>query len=205
MNFVEWPTWLEVVIGVLVFDLAIYGQHVIFHMVPWLWRLHIVHHVDMEIDVTTGLRYHTFEILHSALIKLAIVIVVGPAAVAVVIFEILLSATSMFNQSNISIPFWLDRVLRFVVVTPDMHRVHHSVIRHETNCNLGFNLPWWDYLFRTYVAQPRDGHEQMSIGVSDFRDEHQTERLTGMLQMPFRSGGKPKPKSQSTGSANIDG
>ncbi|EMI44933.1 sterol desaturase-related protein [Rhodopirellula sp. SWK7] len=192
LNIVDWPMWLEVAIGILVLDLAIYGQHVLFHAVPWLWRLHMVHHADMDFDVTTGLRFHTFEILFSALIKLGVVIVLGPAAVVVVAFEVMLNATSMFNHSNVSIPLWLDRVLRFLVVTPDMHRVHHSIIRRETNTNFGFNLPWWDYLFRTYVAQPKDGHEHMLIGVKELRDEHQTERLPGMLQLPFRSNSKQK-------------
>ena len=192
LNFVDWPTWLEIMIGVIAFDLAIYGQHVLFHKVPWLWRLHMVHHADMDFDVTTGLRFHTFEIFLSVLIKLAVVFVLGPAAIAVAIFEILLNATSMFNHSNISFPLWLDKMLRFVVVTPDMHRVHHSVIRFETNSNFGFNLPWWDYLFRTYLSQPQDGHDQMTIGVSDYRDEIQTERLPGMLQLPFRSSGRPE-------------
>ncbi|WP_417747228.1 sterol desaturase family protein [Rosistilla oblonga] len=193
LNIVDWPMWLEVAIGILVFDLAIYGQHMLFHAVPLLWRLHMVHHADMDFDVTTGLRFHTFEILLSALIKLAVVIVLGPAAIAVVAFEVMLNATSMFNHSNVSIPLRLDRVLRFLVVTPDMHRVHHSIIRREANSNFGFNLPWWDYLFRTYVPQPKDGHEHLSIGVKELRDEHQTERLTGMLQLPFRSNSKRKP------------
>lgn len=195
LNFVDWPIWLEVSISVVAFDAAIYGQHVLFHMVPWLWRLHMVHHADMDIDVTTGLRFHTIEIFLSALIKLAVVFLLGPPAIAVVIFEVLLNATSMFNHSNISIPLWLDKLLRLVVVTPDMHRVHHSVIRRETNSNFGFNLPWWDYLFRTYLSQPRDGHQQMTIGVSDYREETQTQRLPGMLQLPFRSRCNPRPKA----------
>ncbi len=196
LNIVDLPMWLEVAIGILVFDLAIYGQHMLFHAVPLLWRLHMVHHADMDFDVTTGLRFHTFEILLFALIKLAVVIVLGPAAIAVVAFEVMLNATSMFNHSNVSIPLRLDRVLRFLVVTPDMHRVHHSIIRRETNSNFGFNLPWWDYLFRTYVPQPKDSHEHMSIGVKELRDEHQTERLTGMLQLPFLSNSKRKPSYQ---------
>ncbi len=187
LNFVEWPTWLEVVIGVLVFDVAIYGQHVMFHAVPWLWRLHMVHHADLDFDVTTGVRFHTFEILLSALLKLAVVIAIGPTAIAVVIFEVLLNATSMFNHSNIRMPSRLERALRSVLVTPDMHRVHHSIIRRESNSNFGFNLPWWDRLFHTYVEQPQDGHEQMAIGVDDLRDEKHTERLLGILALPFRS------------------
>ena len=191
LQLVDWPRWLEVGIAVLAFDLAIYLQHVMFHAVPALWRLHMVHHADLDLDVTSGLRFHTLEILLSALIKLAVVVVIGPAAVAVVIFEVLLNATSMFNHSNVRMPGWLDRALRWVVVTPDMHRVHHSVIRRETNSNFGFNLPWWDYLLGTYRAQPKEGHIGMTIGLTSERDESRVERLPGMLLLPFRglSGG----------------
>jgi len=185
-NIIELPSWIEIVAALLILDLAIYGQHVLFHWVPWLWRLHMVHHADLDCDATTGLRFHTLEILLSAFIKLAAVFILGPAAIAVVIFEVLLNASSMFNHSNIRLPQWLDSILRRWVVTPDMHRVHHSVIRSELNHNFGFNLPWWDRLFRTYQAQPRAGHEGMRIGVEDFRDERQTNRLPGMLTLPFR-------------------
>lgn len=187
LHQVHWPLWLEVVLAILAFDLAIYLQHVMFHAVPALWRLHMVHHADLDFDVTTGLRFHTLEILLSALIKLAVVVVVGPAAVAVVIFEVLLNATSMFNHTNARMPGWLDGVLRWFVVTPDMHRVHHSVIRRETNSNFGFNFPWWDVLLGTYRAQPRDGHTAMTIGLMDFRDERMADRLPRMLAMPFRT------------------
>ena len=185
LHLVNWPVWLEIVLAVLAFDLAIYLQHVMFHAVPALWRLHMVHHADLDFDVTTGLRFHTLEILLSALLKLAMVVVIGPMAVAVVIFEVLLNATSMFNHSNIQLPGWLDRLLRWFVVTPDMHRVHHSVIRDETNSNFGFNLPWWDSLLGTYRSQPEAGHEKMTIGVSHLRDEFQVDCLSRMLTMPF--------------------
>lgn len=185
MHLVDWPYWLELVLAVLAFDLAIYLQHVMFHAVPAFWRLHMVHHADLDFDVTTGLRFHTFEILLSALIKLAVVVVVGPSVLAVITFEVLLNATAMFNHSNIRMPSWLDRVLRWFVVTPDMHRVHHSVIVRETNSNFGFNLPWWDYLLGTYRAQPHDGHEAMQIGVSHLPDEHEVDRLPRMLLIPF--------------------
>lgn len=187
LHLVDWPCWLEVLLAVLAFDLAIYLQHVMFHAVPALWRLHMVHHADLDFDVTTGLRFHTLEILLSALIKLAVVLVIGPAALAVVIFEVLLNATSMFNHSNVRMPLWLDRGLRWVVVTPDMHRVHHSVIRRETNSNFGFNLPWWDFLLGTYRDQPQDGHTGMTIGLTHIRDERQADRLPRMLTMPFQS------------------
>jgi sterol desaturase/sphingolipid hydroxylase (fatty acid hydroxylase superfamily) len=186
LQLVHWPFWLEVALAVAAFDLAIYLQHVMFHAVPLLWRLHMVHHADLDFDVTTGLRFHTLEILLSALIKLAVVLVLGPPVVAVVAFEVLLNGTSMFNHSNVKMPLWLDRLLRWFVVTPDMHRVHHSAIHRETNSNFGFNLPWWDYLLGTYRPQPQDGHEQMRIGLTTFSDERQVDRLPGILLLPFR-------------------
>jgi sterol desaturase/sphingolipid hydroxylase (fatty acid hydroxylase superfamily) len=186
LNFVDWPAWLETLLAILAFDLAIYLQHVMFHAIPILWRLHMVHHADLDLDVSTGLRFHTLEIVLAALIKLGVVVVLGPAAVAVLIFEVLLNATSMFNHSNVRIPAAIDRTLRCFVVTPDMHRVHHSALRHETNSNFGFNLPWWDFLLSTYRAQPESGHESMTIGVATVRDENQVDRLPGMLILPFR-------------------
>ncbi|MBA2114173.1 sterol desaturase family protein [Bremerella alba] len=185
LYLIDWPLWVEIFLAVLVFDLAIYLQHVMFHAVPLFWRLHKVHHADLDFDVTTGLRFHTLEILLSALIKLAVVVVLGPPAIAVVVFEVLLNATSMFNHSNVSLPVWLDRIVRCVVVTPDMHRVHHSVIRRETNSNFGFNLPWWDFLLGTYRDQPELGHDKMDIGLNEYRDQSQVEQLPGMLLLPF--------------------
>lgn len=186
LNVLDWPVWLEGLIAIVLLDLAIYVQHVLFHAVPWLWRLHMVHHADLDFDVTTGVRFHTLEILISAVIKLAVVLAIGPAPVAVVIFEVVLNATSMFNHSNVYLPERIDRILRWVVVTPDIHRVHHSIIRRETDSNFGFNLPWWDYLFRTYIAQPQDGHEKMTIGIPHYRNEKRTQRLWGMLTLPLR-------------------
>lgn len=186
LHLVEWPAGVEVLLAVLAFDLAIYLQHVMFHAVPLFWRLHLVHHADLDFDVTTGLRFHTLEILLSALIKLGVVVVVGPAPAAVVAFEVLLNATAMFNHSNIRLPARVDALLRWFVVTPDMHRVHHSVLPRETNSNFGFNLPWWDYLLGTYRPQPRDGHETMTIGLAYLRDERVTERLPRMLALPFQ-------------------
>jgi len=169
---------------VLVLDLAIYLQHVMFHAVPALWRLHRMHHADLEFDVTTGLRFHPLEILLSMAIKLAVVAALGPPAIAVLVFEILLNATSMFNHANVRIPGPVDRVLRCFVVTPDMHRVHHSILRRETNSNFGFNLPWWDRLLGTYRAQPADGHEAMTIGIEQFRTRRDL-RLDRMLVQPL--------------------
>ena len=184
-NVFDVPTWLAVVVSVAALDLAIYLQHVMFHAVPALWRLHRMHHADLEIDVTTGLRFHPVEILLSMGIKLAVVAVLGPPAVAVLIFEVLLNATAMFNHSNVKLPDGIDRILRLFVVTPDMHRVHHSIHPAETNSNFGFNLPWWDRLLGTYTPQPRDGHEGMTIGIEQFRDRRDL-WLDRMLVQPLR-------------------
>src|SRR5215467_11871900 len=184
-NTVAVPAWIAVVCSVILLDLAIYFQHVLFHAVPALWRLHRMHHADLEIDVTTGLRFHPIEILLSMAIKLGVVAALGAPAAAVLIFEVQLNATSMFNHSNVRIPIWLDRVLRWIVVTPDMHRVHHSIVARETNSNFGFNLPWWDRLFGTYRDQPAAGHEAMTIGIEQFRDASE-QRLDRMLTQPFR-------------------
>ena len=168
-NVVEVPFWLALIVSLLVLDFAIYLQHVMFHAVPVLWRLHRMHHADLEFDVTTGLRFHPLEILISMGVKLAVVAALGPPAVAVLLFEVILNATAMFNHSNVKLPAGVDRALRLVLVTPDMHRVHHSAVPVETNSNYGFNLPWWDRLMGTYRAQPRAGHEGMTIGLERFR------------------------------------
>ncbi|MDE3004133.1 MAG: sterol desaturase family protein [Gemmatimonadota bacterium] len=173
------------VVSFLVLDLAIYLQHVMFHAVPALWRVHRVHHADLEFDVTTGLRFHPVEILLSMGIKLGVVIALGPPAIAVLVFEVLLNGTSMFNHSNIRIPLRVDRILRWIVVTPDMHRVHHSIHEHEANSNFGFNLPWWDRLLGTYMPQPRDTHEGMIVGVDQFRTRRDL-WIDRMLVQPLR-------------------
>jgi sterol desaturase/sphingolipid hydroxylase (fatty acid hydroxylase superfamily) len=185
-NVIALPAWVGVVASVVILDLAIYLQHVLFHAVPALWRLHRMHHADLEFDVSTGLRFHPIEILLSMLIKFAVVAALGAPALAVLIFEVLLNATSMFNHANVRIPLGMDRVLRWLVVTPDMHRVHHSILARETNSNFGFNLPWWDRLFGTYRAQPAAGHEAMTIGIEQFRDPREL-GLDRMLVQPFRS------------------
>ena len=184
-NVLEAPAWIAFAVSLLALDLAIYLQHVMFHAVPALWRLHRMHHADLEFDVTTGLRFHPVEILLSMGIKLAVVAVLGPPAVAVLVFEILLNGTAMFNHGNVRIPLGLDRVLRWLVVTPDMHRVHHSIHPSETNSNFGFNLPWWDRLLGTYRAQPREGHEGMTIGIEQFRTSRDL-WLDRMLIQPLR-------------------
>lgn len=185
LNSVEVPFGFALPLSLLALDLAIYLQHVLFHAVPALWRLHRVHHADLEFDVTTGLRFHPIEILLSMGIKLAVVAALGPPAVAVLVFEVLLNATSMFNHSNVRLPLVLDWVLRWIVVTPDMHRVHHSIQPNETNSNFGFNLPWWDRLLGTYRAQPREGHEGMTIGIDQFRTPRDL-WLDRMLVQPWR-------------------
>ena len=180
------PFWPAALAGFLVLDLVIFGQHVVFHHVPWLWRLHRMHHADLDIDVSTGGRFHPIEILLSMLIKMATVALVGIPAGAVIAFEVVLNATSMFNHSNVAMPAWLDRMVRLIVVTPDMHRVHHSVLRPETDSNFGFNLPWWDRLFGTYRAEPGAGHDGMTIGLPVFRDPGEL-RLDRLLTQPFRA------------------
>ena len=184
LNTFDPPYWVAVVIGIVLLDLTIYLQHVMFHAIPILWRLHMVHHADLDYDVTTGLRFHPIEIVLSMVIKLSVVVVIGPPALAVIIFEIVLNSAAMFNHGNIRLPLKIDEILRYFIVTPDMHRVHHSVIIRETNSNFGFNLPWWDRLFGTYRSQPVKGHEGMTIGLSQFRD---AKRLTlpWLLILPF--------------------
>jgi sterol desaturase/sphingolipid hydroxylase (fatty acid hydroxylase superfamily) len=191
-NAVAFPGWISVVLSVVILDLAIYLQHVLFHAVPALWRLHRMHHADLDIDVTTGLRFHPIEIVLSILIKFAVIAVLGAPAIAVLIFEVLLNATSIFNHSNVRIPSRIDRMLRWLVVTPDMHRIHHSILARETNSNFGFNLPWWDHLLGTYRAQPEAGHEGMTIGIEQFRDPREL-GLDRMLLQPFRGDPGPYP------------
>lgn len=185
-NLVSWPVWIEVVLVIVLMDLAIYLQHVMVHAVPLFWRLHRVHHADPDYDVTTGARFHTLEIILSMGIKTCLILLLGPAVFAVVVFEIILSSAAMFNHGNIRLPKKIDRVLRWVIVTPDMHRVHHSVEDDETNSNFGFNLPWWDRLFGTYRDQPRAGHEAMKIGIHKFSSAKDVTWITGLLSLPFK-------------------
>jgi sterol desaturase/sphingolipid hydroxylase (fatty acid hydroxylase superfamily) len=180
------PFWLALLLSVVLLDLTIYLQHVLFHAVPALWRLHRMHHADTGFDVTTGLRFHPVEIVLSMALKMAAVAALGAPAVAVLVFEVLLNATALFNHANVRLPRRVDRVLRWLVVTPDMHRVHHSAIPAETDSNFGFNLPWWDRLFGTYRAQPRDGHAGMTIGLTQFRDPREL-RLDRMLIQPWNA------------------
>ena len=170
-NIVDTGFWPSFVLSLLLMDLVIYGQHVITHQIPILWRIHRVHHTDLDFDVTTALRFHPFEIILSMFLKFFFIALFGAPVVAVIVFEIILNISSMFNHSNIQIPASVDRLLRFFIVTPDMHRVHHSVIKVETNSNYGFNIPWWDYIFRTYRPQPSAGHTKMKIGLNEFQGD----------------------------------
>jgi sterol desaturase/sphingolipid hydroxylase (fatty acid hydroxylase superfamily) len=181
LNNVSLVYGLKVIIGVIILDLVIYLQHAMFHGLPILWRLHRVHRADL---VTTGVRFHPIEILLSMGIKMVVVFLVGISPLGVLIFEVLLNATSLFNHGNIRLGASMDRALRLFVVTPEMHRVHHSVIIRETNSNFGFNLPWWDRLFGTYKDQPAAGHLGMTIGLSQFRDPKRL-NLPRLLLLPF--------------------
>ncbi len=185
LNALALPGWAAIPAGIALLDLAIYFQHVMFHAVPTLWRLHRVHHADLDFDVTTGARFHPIEILISTAIKCAAIAALGAPVISVFVFEILLNATAMFNHANASLPQRMERWLRWLVVTPDMHRVHHSVRYEESSSNFGFNLPWWDRLFGTYRAQPRLGHDAMTIGVDAFRSS-QDLRLDRLLVQPLR-------------------
>jgi sterol desaturase/sphingolipid hydroxylase (fatty acid hydroxylase superfamily) len=180
----EIPFWVAVLVSVVVLDLIIYLQHVMFHAVPALWRLHMVHHADIDFDVTTGIRFHPLEVLLSMVVKAAAIAALGPPALAVLIFEVLLNGTAVFNHANVSLHPGLDRALRWIVVTPDMHRVHHSIDLGESSSNFGFNLPWWDRLMRTYTARPAAGNQGMTIGLTHIRERRQT--LPWMLALPFR-------------------
>ncbi|MBE9515634.1 MAG: sterol desaturase family protein [Proteobacteria bacterium] len=185
LNYYTLPLGFAVLLSIIAMDFIIYLQHVLVHAVPALWRLHRVHHADLDYDVTTGARFHTIEIILSMLIKFATIIVLGAPVVAVIIFEVVLNAMAMFNHGNVGLPKSLDKALRWFVVTPDMHRVHHSIEDDEANSNFGFNLSCWDRLFGTYRDQPRNGHIGMTIGIRKFRDPKQASWITGMLAMPF--------------------
>lgn len=185
-NSLHLPSSLTIIISIILLDLIIYLQHVVFHTAPFCWRFHQVHHADLDYDVTTGLRFHTIEIILSMLIKFAAILVLGPPIVAVILFEILLNALSMFNHGNIALPKSIDNVLRWFIVTPDMHRIHHSTNRQELNSNFGFNLSCWDRLFGTYRKKPQLGQQRMIIGLTEYTDIKKTNRLWGMLVMPFR-------------------
>jgi sterol desaturase/sphingolipid hydroxylase (fatty acid hydroxylase superfamily) len=185
-NFAQTSSWLAIPIAVIAMDFVIWLQHVMVHAVPALWRLHRVHHADLDYDLTTGARFHPMEIILSMLIKFATIMVLGPPVVAVILFEVILNGMALFNHGNVRLPAGLDRVLRWIVVTPDMHRIHHSVEDDEANSNFGFNLSWWDRLFGTYRDQPRHGHEGMTLGIHGYRQPREVSWLPGLLALPFR-------------------
>ena len=189
LNHFAVPFWLAVPLAVVAMDFVIWLQHVMVHAVPALWRLHLVHHADLDYDLTTGARFHPLEIVLSMGIKFATIALLGAPVLAVVVFEVLLSACALFNHGNIRLPDGVDRVLRWFLVTPDMHRVHHSVEDDESNSNFGFNLTWWDRLFGTYREQPRGGQLGMVIGIHGHADPHEVARLPGMLMLPFKGRG----------------
>jgi len=186
LNRIAWPGWIEILLAIVLLDLAIYAQHLAMHRIPVLWRLHRMHHSDLDFDTSTALRFHPLEIALSMLLKLGLVWLLGPAAVAVLLFEVVLNASALFNHGNVRLPRRVDAYLRRLIVTPDMHRVHHSVRREETNSNYGFNLSFWDRLFGTYRDQPADGHEGMVIGLDEYRDPGEL-GLLGLMLQPFRT------------------
>jgi len=183
-NLLDWPNWLEFIIAFLVLDLAIWYQHVLFHKIPWLWRLHSVHHADRDLDASSGIRFHPLEFLVSMVYKCGIVLLLGPAVLLVVIFEIVLNATAIFNHANLALPIWLDKPLRKIIVTPDMHRVHHSIILSESQKNYGFNFSVWDRLFRTYQADPVKGQIGMTLGLETAQSDN-TQKIGWSLILPF--------------------
>jgi sterol desaturase/sphingolipid hydroxylase (fatty acid hydroxylase superfamily) len=195
LNAVGWPTWVKTVLALVVLDLAIWAQHLASHKIPILWRLHRVHHADRDIDVTTAVRFHPVEIALSMLWKIVVVLPLGASPLAVFLFEVILNGCAMFNHANIALPWWIDRPLRMLIVTPDMHRVHHSVLRREHDSNYGFNLSLWDRLFRTYTAQPEGGHLGMTIGLTPYQSEDPT-RFGWSLWLPFRRNGSKTTPSE---------
>ena len=184
LNMLHWPVWIEIVLAVLLLDLMIYLQHLGFHAVPVLWKIHMVHHADPDYDVTTAVRFHPVEALLSMVLKMAGVAIIGASPTAVLAFEVILNGMAMFNHANVRMPAFVDRILRWVVVTPDMHRIHHSIFPRENNRNFGFNLPWWDYMFGTYLASPSRGHERMTFGLKKFRSPACL-KLLNILKLPF--------------------
>jgi len=185
LNIVSIPEWSKIIVAILVLDFAIYIQHVLFHFLPFLWRFHKVHHVDLDIDLTTGLRFHPVEMILSMIIKFGVICFIGAPVLAVIVFEVVLNAMAVFNHGNIQLAKWFDKALRIFVVTPDVHRVHHSTIAKETNSNFGFNLIYWDKILGTYQAQPQKGHLDMDIGLEQYRDSKITQKIKSMLKMPF--------------------
>lgn len=201
-NTVQAPVWVAGLVCIVALDFAVWFSHLLSHKVPMFWRFHRMHHSDTDIDVTTAIRFHPVEIILSMLYKVAWVVALGAPAWSVILFEIILNGVAMFNHSNLKLPLWLDKVLRAIVVTPDMHRVHHSTIPHETDSNYGFNFPFWDKMFGTYIPQPKLGHDEMSIGLSQWQDERPT-KLGWALSvplLPMKQEGLPKKQERDAAS-----
>jgi sterol desaturase/sphingolipid hydroxylase (fatty acid hydroxylase superfamily) len=198
LNNVSWPRWVKLIVALLVLDFAIWFQHLVSHKVPIFWRLHQVHHADRDIDVTTAVRFHPVEIALSMVWKIVVVVPLGASPFAVFLFEVILNACATFNHANIALPAWLDRIVRIFIVTPDMHRVHHSVLTSEHNRNFGFNLSLWDRLFRTYLAQPSAGQQGMTIGLKPYQSEAPT-RFGWSLWLPFGPQGPAAKESDAEG------
>jgi len=186
LHYYEIPTLISLIIFIVIMDLIIYFQHVMVHAVPLFWQLHKVHHIDLDYDTSTGARFHTLEILLSFMIKLIAIILLGPSVIAVIIFEVILNAMAMFNHGNVGLPNWLDKVLRYVIVTPDMHRIHHSIEEDETNSNFGFSISLWDRIFGTYKNDARLSQEDLIIGIKGYNEIKQTNNVLGMLLIPFK-------------------
>jgi sterol desaturase/sphingolipid hydroxylase (fatty acid hydroxylase superfamily) len=185
-GWLEWPVWLAIPVAVVIFDLTIYWQHRLMHMIPLLWRMHRVHHCDTGFDVTTGVRFHPLEIVLSMGIKLALIWLLGPHPLAVLIFELLLATGALFTHADFALPKTLDRRLRWLIVTPSMHRIHHSTWQPETDSNYGFHLSIWDRLFHSYTTEPRNNEREMPIGLNEFRD-NTDQGLLALLLNPFRT------------------
>jgi len=185
LNMLDLPLWVHIIISAILLDLAVYWQHVASHKIPMIWSFHKMHHADRDIDATTGIRFHPVEILLSMLYKMVIVLILGPHIVGVILFEIILNGSAMFNHANVRLPLWLDKIVRIFFVTPDMHRVHHSVIPRETNSNYGFNLSIWDKIFGSYMDQPAEGHDDMTIGLSQYQTDKPS-HLLWCLMLPFK-------------------
>jgi len=193
LNLFDLPVWLHIALSIIVLDFAIYWQHVASHKIPIIWAFHKMHHADRDIDVSTGSRFHPVEIALSMIYKMLVILVLGPLAVSVFVFEIIVSASAMFNHANVKLPLWLDKLLRILVVTPDMHRVHHSTIRRETDSDYGFFLAIWDRIFGSYIDQPQEGHDDMTIGLPQYQTDKPS-HLLWCLILPFKK--KPEKKTE---------
>lgn len=183
-NIINFPIWIEIILTVIILDFIIWGQHLLSHKIPFVWRFHRMHHTDRDLDVTTAVRFHPFEIIFSMFIKITSIYILGASAIAVIIFEIMLNGMAMFNHANLRIPFRIENILRKFIVTPNLHRIHHSIYIDEHNKNFGFSLSIWDKIFKCYLDQPRDGHKDMKLGLKWQNDK--PTKLGWSLWIPFK-------------------